>query len=120
MKTKLYELRIEKNIAQSDLAEILEVTRQAYSRYERGERELGYEALKKLSKFFDVSIDYLLENSTYYYPDRLAHTNAPKSDEDREILSLFHALTPEYRAVALKTLRSWAGVPATGVSKKKA
>ena len=54
MKTKLYELRIEKNIAQSDLAEILEVTRQAYSRYERGERELGYEALKKLSKFFDV------------------------------------------------------------------
>lgn len=121
MKTRLYELRIEKNVAQSKLAEILEVTRQAYSRYERGERELGYDALKKLAEFFDVSIDYLIGNGPYYYPDRIVHADGAQSDEDREVLALFHTLTPEYQALALATLRSWAGVPtAAGTAKKKA
>ncbi len=70
MQTKLLELREEKKISQENIAKILGVTRQAYSRYERGERELNYDALVKLSKFFDVSIDYLLGISKYYYPDR--------------------------------------------------
>ncbi len=68
---KLQELRIEKNLSQNEVAQNLGITQQAYSRYEREERELGYELLKKFANFFDVSVDYLLNNSTYFYPDRI-------------------------------------------------
>ena len=88
----MQQLREEKNLSQGVLAKELEVTRQAYSRYERGERELGYEALAKLAKFFDVSIDYLLGNSTYYYPDAVA------TDEQRELFALFDEMTAAQKA----------------------
>ena len=40
----LKELRVKSGYAQADIAKYLNVTQQAYSRYERGESELGYAA----------------------------------------------------------------------------
>lgn len=57
---KLYELRKQKNISQEELAEILGTSRQAISKWENG---LGYPEIDKLielGKFYNVSIDYLL------------------------------------------------------------
>ncbi len=87
MNLNIKQLRKERKVSQESLAELLEVTSQAFSRYERGERELGYKALAKLAKFFDVSIDYLLGNSEYYYPDALA------TNEERELLAMFGEMT---------------------------
>ena len=86
---KLLELREEKNVPQDTLAALLGVTRQAYSRYERGERELGYNSLIKLAQYFDVSIDYLLNNTSYYYPDKL---NQSYSDKELELISNYRKL----------------------------
>lgn len=91
MNIRLQQLREEKKVSQSILAKELNVTRQAYSRYEHGDRELGYESLTKLSKFFDVSIDYLLGNTEYYYPDKIA------TEDERNLLALFNEMTPAQR-----------------------
>ncbi len=88
---RLQQLREEKKVSQGVLAKELGVTRQAYSRYEREERELNYEGLTKLAKFFDVSIDYLLGASEYFYPDSIV------SDEERELLALYGEMTPAQR-----------------------
>lgn len=56
----LKKLRKQQKLNQEELAKLLNVTTQAYSRYERGERELGYESLIKLSDYFGVSVDYLI------------------------------------------------------------
>ena len=61
---RLKQLRTENDINQSDVAELLDVTRQAYSRYEREERELGYDMLCKLADYFNVSVDYLIGHET--------------------------------------------------------
>ncbi len=45
---------------QSDIATHLGITRQAYNHYETGRRSPDPEALKKLAKFYDVTVDYLL------------------------------------------------------------
>lgn len=60
MNDRLLTLRNNKNVNQKEVADYLQLTRQAYSRYERGEREPDFETLKKLAKYFNVSIDYLL------------------------------------------------------------
>ena len=62
MKTKdiLFELRKRSGLSQDDLAEKVFVTRQAVSRWENGETVPNTEALKLLSKVFNVSINTLL------------------------------------------------------------
>ena len=62
METKeiLYELRTKHKMTQEELAEKVFVTRQAVSRWETGETSPNSEALKLLSKLFNVSINTLL------------------------------------------------------------
>ncbi len=104
---KLKELREEKQSNQNDLAAVLGVTRQAYSRYERGEHELGYDALIKLAKYFDVSIDYLLGNSNFYYPDTVKKSvNSPHAGNIKqlgEISSIEEQLILDFRKLPAQT-----------------
>ncbi len=62
METKdvLLQLRTERGLSQEELAEKVYVTRQAVSRWERGEAVPNTETLKLLSRLFDVSINTLL------------------------------------------------------------
>ncbi|MDO4982724.1 MAG: zinc ribbon domain-containing protein [Eubacteriales bacterium] len=62
METKdvLYELRMKHKLTQDELAEKLFVTRQAVSRWEKGETVPNSDTLKLLSKFYNVSINTLL------------------------------------------------------------
>lgn len=119
---KLYELRKERKISQDEIAKILDVTRQSYSRYERGEHELGYEALNKLANFFDVSIDYLLGYSTYFYPDKV-RCAAPMSEggateQERELLRYFRELSPYLKGMTMEAVKSWAKKGADSTQKK--
>ena len=59
-KDVLYELRTRSGFSQDELAEKVFVTRQAVSRWENGETVPNTEALKLLSKVFNVSINTLL------------------------------------------------------------
>lgn len=56
----LSRLRTERGLSQDELAEHMFVTRQAVSRWENGETTPNVETLKRLSRFFDVSINTLL------------------------------------------------------------
>lgn len=60
MKTRLKELRIERGLTQQQLADEIKCTRQAYSRYELGEREPDYETLIMFANFYNVTTDYIL------------------------------------------------------------
>ncbi len=57
---KIRELREETSTPQQKIADLLGVTRQSLSLYEKGERTINVEALGKLAEFFNVSADYLL------------------------------------------------------------
>lgn len=58
---KLIFLRKEKRLSQQELAEALEVSRQAVSRWESGDVNPSIENLKCLSSLYGVSIDDLLD-----------------------------------------------------------
>lgn len=59
-KNMIYELRTRHNMTQDELAERVFVTRQAVSRWEKGETVPNSETLMRLSDLFDVSINALL------------------------------------------------------------
>ena len=50
---------------QSEVAKILHMTQQQYSRFENGVYELNYEQIVTLCKLYDVSSDYLLNLKKY-------------------------------------------------------
>lgn len=53
-------LRTLKKVSQQDLADYLNITRQAYGYYENGKRQPDYETLLKIGEYFNVTIDDLL------------------------------------------------------------
>ncbi len=59
---KLKTLRKSRRLSLKDMGDILGVAESTVSLYENSKREAPYEILKKLSKYFSVSIDYLLDN----------------------------------------------------------
>ena len=60
MKFRLKELREDKDLTQVDIGNILNISRQHYSQYEREEVELRAGQITALCKFYGVSADYLL------------------------------------------------------------
>lgn len=58
---RLKELRIERGFSQRALGEVFGVCNQTISFWESGSREPDLDCLVKISKFFEVSIDYLLD-----------------------------------------------------------
>lgn len=58
---RLKELRKESHLKQENLAKALKITRQQYSLYEVGTRELPIHHLKALAQFYKISADYILE-----------------------------------------------------------
>ena len=57
---RLYNLRIDNDLRQEDVAKILNISGQAYGMYENGKRCLPIEHLITLCKFYNVSSDYIL------------------------------------------------------------
>lgn len=82
---KLKDLRKESGYSQAEVASMLGITQQAYANYEREARQADYGTLGKLSRIFDVSIDYILGN-----------TEDPKADSaDIELQGISFALYGE-------------------------
>lgn len=59
----LRSIREDKDIKQKDIAQYLNVSQNTYSQYETGVISLTAEVLIKLSDYYDVSIDFLLDRT---------------------------------------------------------
>lgn len=61
----LRELREDHDYSQSDIAAVLGISQQHYSKYETGEYELPLRHFITLAKHYNVSADYLIGRCTY-------------------------------------------------------
>ena len=59
-KNRLQQLRKEKRLTQTQVADLLSMTQGNYAKYERGELDIPTKVLKKLSEFYKESINYIL------------------------------------------------------------
>ena len=107
-------LRKEKKLTQSELAKQLDIDQTTVSKWELDKALPDIATLIKLAKFFDVSTDYLLSLSEYYYPDKLTNNNVQietynneiSSDETR-LLEIYRTLSPDMRSTLWSLLETW-------------
>ena len=63
MYRRIRDLGHDHDMTQRELAEILGMSQTGYSKYETGENDIPTEILIRLSKIYNVSIDYLLDQT---------------------------------------------------------
>ena len=62
---RLRELRREKKVTQSKMADFLGIKLRSYQNYEGGSRRPDYEGLVALADYYEVSLDYLIGRSRF-------------------------------------------------------
>lgn len=107
---RLIELRKKADKTQKEMADILGISRQAYAHYEADQREPDYSMLKKISAYFNVSIDYLLDNGDKNEGGSLKSSTLEKFGEElrslREQQGLSLSALAEQLDVSTRTLYS--------------
>ncbi|MBR6563241.1 MAG: helix-turn-helix transcriptional regulator [Clostridia bacterium] len=63
MYKRIRDMREDKDLIQKKLADMLGMSQTGYSKYETGENDIPTSILIKLSRFYNVSVDYLLGES---------------------------------------------------------
>ena len=86
---KIKNLRIEKGITQEDIAKIIGTSRQTYNSIESGKQDLSVTELKKITEYFNISIDSLLSgispNIEKYKQMIIAFLRNAGDDKDNKI-----------------------------------
>lgn len=62
---RLKEERLQKNLTQGQLSQILDIDRTSISKYENGKQLPELHVLNIIADFFDVSLDYITGRSEY-------------------------------------------------------
>ena len=60
MYKRIRDLREDRDFTQKEMAKALNCSQQVYSNYELGQRDIPTDILIKLSRFYGVSVDYIL------------------------------------------------------------
>ena len=97
----LKDLRTQKGLKQSDLAEIMGITQQAYQRYEYGTSEPNADGFAFLADFYGVTTDYLLGREPA--PNPFADLGLDEAGE-QEMLKQYMSFEPEVRAMLMDVL----------------
>lgn len=100
---RIAELRKAKNWNQVALALKLNVSQYLISAYETGRHQPGIDALKQMSKLFNVSVDYIIENTDIKTPvDAFARDGL--TEDEIELLSIFKNLSKKEQQRAIGML----------------
>lgn len=82
---KIYQLRKQAGMSQEEAAERLDISRQALSRWENGTAQPAANNIVEISKLFEVSTDYLL-NDEYESDDDLPKVKEVKTNGIHQIM----------------------------------
>jgi len=95
-------LRLLKKVSRRQLAADMGISYSALAKYELGERHPDHDLLLRFSKYFDVTVDYLLGNTNIYL-ENLDMMKDKKSAYDNVTASnTFSGINIEYLQLALE------------------
>jgi len=96
--SRIKELRTNHKISQEQMAEVLDTTRQRYSRLENGQVDISYVIIKKIADYFGVSVADITsaaeekkELVTFFREKNTSEDVVGSVAKIEEILKAFHA-----------------------------
>lgn len=105
----LKELRIENNLLQKNIANILNISRNTYEKYEVGEKTITINHLNKLSNYYNVCLDYIVgaSNKKNSYNFKKVNTlNISKISKNIKYIRIYFNLTQEQFAKSINVSKT--------------
>jgi transcriptional regulator with XRE-family HTH domain len=103
---RIKEYRIIRRLSQNDLGQLIGVSKQAVSMYERGERLPDASTLVSLSKALNVDVDTLLGNISNGEQKRNPAEEHSLSDGEKAMIDLFRSASPYQQEMILRMLEA--------------
>lgn len=98
--TRLKELRQQKKVNQSEIAEVLHVKQNTISNWENGKTEISNGDAITLAEYFGVSVDYLLGR------EEKTPSDGNLSEGEKMLLDLFNRVPEEKQELLLQLIRT--------------
>lgn len=57
---RIQDLRVDSDLTQKEMSEILHISQRSYSHYETGSRNIPIEMLIRIANYYHISLDYLV------------------------------------------------------------
>ena len=93
---KLQELRKNNNLTQKDFCKSFKISQPTLSLWENEEREPDAKMIKQIANYFNVSIDYLMDNEESITENELVKLERKLKKEDKErLITVIKAMFPE-------------------------
>ena len=106
MKNRIKDLREDRDLLQKDIALFLNITIRQYRRIEKGENELSYNSLIKLSEFYNTSVDYILGiiNNIEPYPknksyNKIKDLRIENNLYQKDVAKVLNITQPDYSVI---------------------
>ncbi|MEP7094753.1 MAG: helix-turn-helix transcriptional regulator [Flavobacterium sp.] len=90
-------IREEKGLTQQSIADLIAMHRSNYSRVETGDRDLSIEAISKIAKYFNMTIDQLVN-----FEGNIPHEVTIEDKSLVEQVKLIQGLEPEEKNMVFK------------------
>lgn len=101
---RLKQLRTEKELTQSQLSTILETAKSNISKYESDNIEPNLATLNRLSRYFNVSTDFLLGIESKSTPSKNNDSDPQLSSQEKRLIDIYRSLNDDSRIIALSKL----------------
>ena len=116
---RLSELREDKNLSQSDVADAINTSRTNIGRWEKGINEPSSSALIALADFFECSIDYLLGREDDFGNVHVHGTAPNLNPQEMELVRIFRNLPSDLQHRATSYMRNLDELTAEEAATKK-
>lgn len=97
---RLRDLREDKDLMQTDVAEKINLSVRQYGLYERGKADIPLEKALILADYYNVSLDYLAGRTK----DKKGLTRSELSDKETELIKKFRSLSDERKGKIIERI----------------
>ncbi len=116
---RLKDLREERNLTQTDVANGIGTNQRGISRWENGENQPPADMIIALADFFEVSADYILGRSDDFGNVTVQNDRPALTAEEAELLECYRSIPAgEYRDTLMDTVRLFSGTAKKITSKR--
>lgn len=86
-------MREDADLTQKQIADTIQTSANYYGDYENGKRQIPFERIVQLAKFYNVSIDYIAGLTN----DKRGLTRSELSDEETELIKKYRSFTERHK-----------------------
>lgn len=97
---RLKDLREDMDKSQTQIAEIIGTSQSYYAQYENGKRQLPFDRVIELAKFYNVSIDYIAGLTN----DKKGLTKSELSNDETQIIKTYRSLSENGKGKIIERL----------------